>query len=215
MSGAEAGFVVGLISGVISIIEATKTVYDAANDAKGQPEAFRRVAARLPLIIEILYSAEERAQALDETAQEALEPILESCKVKAENLMKTFQKVIRKDDDKWHDRYRKAVGTLGKRNKVEYLMEEILMDIQVLVCKRLMGTATDVQVKELQEATKEMKEMPSSLPDKAGDAGDFYKSSLERFPSSRKGKFAGLKPQDSSPKDGIIPSATSAHGIIA
>jgi hypothetical protein len=103
MSGAEAGFVVGLISGVISIIEATKTVYDAAKDAKGQPEAFRQVAARLPLIIEILHSAKERAQALDETAQEALEPILESCKAKAEDLKKIFQKVIRKDDDKWYD----------------------------------------------------------------------------------------------------------------
>jgi hypothetical protein len=41
MTSAEAGFVVSLILGVISIIEATKTVYDAAKDAKGQPEAFR------------------------------------------------------------------------------------------------------------------------------------------------------------------------------
>ena len=68
MSGAEAGFVVGLISGVISIIEATKTVYDAAKDAKGQPEAFRQVAVRLPLVIEILHSAKERTHTLNETA---------------------------------------------------------------------------------------------------------------------------------------------------
>lgn len=34
MSGAEAGFVIRLISGVISIIEATKTVYNAAKDTK-------------------------------------------------------------------------------------------------------------------------------------------------------------------------------------
>jgi hypothetical protein len=68
MSGAEAAFIVGLISGVISIIEATKTVYDAAKDAKGQPDEFRQVAARLPLVIGILHSAEAKAQALDETA---------------------------------------------------------------------------------------------------------------------------------------------------
>ena len=49
----EAGTVIGLISGVISIIEATKAVYDAAKDAKGQPEAFRQVAARLPLVNDI------------------------------------------------------------------------------------------------------------------------------------------------------------------
>ena len=168
MSGAEAGFVVGLISGVISIIEATKTVYDAAKDAKGQPEAFRQVATRLPLIIQILHSAEEKARVLDDTAQEALEPILESCKAKAENLKKTFQKVIRKDNDKWYDRYQKALGILGKGGKVEYLMEGILKDTQVLTCERLMGTATDAQVKELQEAITEMKEMPSSLTDQAG-----------------------------------------------
>jgi hypothetical protein len=46
----EAGTVIGLISGVISIIEATKTIYDAAKDVKGQPDAFRQVAARLPLV---------------------------------------------------------------------------------------------------------------------------------------------------------------------
>ena len=160
MSGAKAGFVVGLIASVISIIEATK------QDAKGQqPEAFRQVAARLPLVIEILHSAEERAQAIDKAAQEALEPILESCKAKAENLKKIFQ-VIRKDDDKWYDRYKKALGTLGKGDKVECLMEGILKDIQVLACERL-GTATESQVKEIEEAIKQMNEMPSSFPDEA------------------------------------------------
>ncbi|KFY66621.1 hypothetical protein V496_01972 [Pseudogymnoascus sp. VKM F-4515 (FW-2607)] len=168
MSGAEAAFVVGLISGVISIVEATKTIYDAAKDAKGQPEAFRQVHARLVLVIEILDRARERAQMVDETTQEALEPILESCKAKAENLKKMFQKVIRKDDDKWYDRYKKALGTLGKEYKVECLMEDILKDIQVLVCETLMGTATDAQVREIQEAIKEMTDMPSPLQDETG-----------------------------------------------
>ena len=167
MSGVEAGFVVGLISGVISIIEATKTVYDAAKDAKGQPEAFRQVAARLPLVIDILRSAKARAQALDETAEEAVEHILKLCKEKAEKLQEIFQKVIRKDDDKWYDRYKKTLSTLGKEDKVECLMEGILKDIQVLACERLMGTATDAQVKEIKEAINQMKEMPSSLTDEA------------------------------------------------
>ncbi|PVH70078.1 hypothetical protein DL98DRAFT_383961, partial [Cadophora sp. DSE1049] len=148
--------VIGLISDVISIIEATKTIYDAAKDAKDQPEAFRQVAARLPLVIEILRSAKERASVLEETAPEALEHTLESCKAKAENLKKIFQKVIQKDDDKWYDRY---------KNKVECLMEGILKDIQVLVCERLNGTAIEAQVKEIEEAIKQMNEMTSSLPD--------------------------------------------------
>ena len=163
----EAGTVIGLISAVITIIEATKTVYDAAKDAKGQPEAFRQVAARLPLVNEILQSAKERTQTLEESAREALKPILKSCKAKAENLEKIFQEVIRKDDDKWYDRYKKAISILGKGDKVECLMEGILKDIQVLACERLMGTATDTQIKELEDAIKEMNEMPPSLPDEA------------------------------------------------
>jgi hypothetical protein len=58
-----------------------------------------------------------------------LEPILESCKAKTENLKKIFQKVIRKDDDKWYDRYKKAVATVTKGSKVESLMGEILKDV--------------------------------------------------------------------------------------
>jgi flagellin-specific chaperone FliS len=202
MSGTEAGFIVGLISAVISIIEATKTIYDAAKDAKGQPEAFRQVAARLPLVIDILHSAEEKTHTLEETAQEALEPILESCKAKAENLKKIFQKVIRKDDDKWYDRYKKALSILGKGDKVECLMEGILKDIQVLACERLKGTASETQVKEIEEAIKQMDEMPSSLPDEAGgviqtnrDGGDNFANvglgTMNNYKAARDMHFGG------------------------
>ncbi|CAI6225623.1 unnamed protein product [Periconia digitata] len=170
MSGAEAGFVIGLISGVISIVEATKIVYDAAKDAQGQPEAFRQVAARLPLVLRILCSARARAQTLNEMEQEALEPILKSCKAKAEELQEVFHKVVRKDEDKWYDRYKKAaVGVLGKRNKVEDLMGDILKDIHVLACEKLTGTATDADMEEVSEAMKQMKDMPPSLSDETGD----------------------------------------------
>jgi hypothetical protein len=202
MSGAEAGFVVGLISAVISIIEATKSVYDAAKDAKGQPEAFRQVAARLPLVIEILRSATEKIQSLNETAQEPLEHIVKSCKAKAEKLHEIFQKVIRKDDDKWYDRYKKALGTLGKGDKVECLIEGILKDIQVLACERLMGTATETQVKEIEEAIKQMNEMPSSIPDEAGgviqtnrDGGDNFANiglgTMNNYKAARDMHFGG------------------------
>lgn len=164
----EAGTVVGLISGVISIIGATKTVYDAAKDAKGQLEAFRQVAARLPLVSDFLRYTEERTQMLDEPARDGLRPILKSCKAKAEDLQKLYLEVIRNDDDKWYNRYKKAIHTSGKGDKVECSMGGILKDIQVLACERLTGIATNAQIKELQEAIKEMNEMPPSLPDEAG-----------------------------------------------
>jgi hypothetical protein len=61
------------------------------------------VAARLPLVIEILHRAKAKTGALNEIAQDPLEHILKSCKGKAEKLQEIFQKVIRKDDDKWYD----------------------------------------------------------------------------------------------------------------
>ena len=54
-----------------------------------------------------------------------------------------------------------------KGEKVECLIEGILKDMQVLVYERLIGTATDAQIKEIEEAIKEMNEMPPSLPDEA------------------------------------------------
>jgi hypothetical protein len=53
-------------------------------------------------------------------------------------------------------------------------MEGILKGIQVLACEMLTGTATDVQVKELEESIKEMHEMPSSLRDEAAGVIQTY-----------------------------------------
>lgn len=165
MSGAE---VIGLISSVIAIIGAAKTVYDAAADAKGQPEEFGQVATRLPLIIGLLESSKRGVPKLNATEQEALEAILQSCEDKAESLGKLFRRVIRKDDDKWYERYKKAVVAVSKGKKVESLMGEILKDVQVIVCDKLKEIATSNQVKELGEAIKEMKELPSSLQEETG-----------------------------------------------
>ncbi|KAH0555818.1 hypothetical protein GP486_006235 [Trichoglossum hirsutum] len=148
MSGAEAVLVIGLIGSLISVIDGAKKIYDAAGDAKGQPEEFRQVAARLPLVIEILRNAEARASKLDETKLEAIKQTLESCKAKAEELEKIFQKIIRKDDHRWFHRYKKALRILGKGDKVECLMEGIHKDTQLLVSEKLMGTATEAQVKD-------------------------------------------------------------------
>ncbi|KAG4427767.1 hypothetical protein IFR05_016752, partial [Cadophora sp. M221] len=165
MSGAE---VISLISGVIAIIEAAQKIYDAAADAKGQPHEFRQVAARLPLVIGLLNNAKAGVPRLNATEQEGLETILQSCEDKAESLEKMFRRVIRKDDDKWHERYKKAVVVVTKGKQVESLMGEILKDVQVIVCDKLKDITTSDQVKELGEAIKEMKETPSSLQEERG-----------------------------------------------
>jgi hypothetical protein len=50
MSGAEAILVLRVISSIISIIDGTKQVYDAAKNVQGLPGAFREVAARLLIV---------------------------------------------------------------------------------------------------------------------------------------------------------------------
>lgn len=65
---AEVAFVVGLVASVIGIIDGVKTVWDSVKNPKGQPEAFRQVAARLPLVLSILENVKLEAKKLDETA---------------------------------------------------------------------------------------------------------------------------------------------------
>ncbi|RFU29019.1 hypothetical protein B7463_g7301, partial [Scytalidium lignicola] len=161
MSGAEAGLVFGLISSVISIIEATINTYDIVKNENGQPEAFRRIAARLPLVRNILRTA-EATTTLDE-ARKTLEPILKDCTSKATALQKIFEDCIRNGDDKWRDRCKKVLDTLRNEDRVEFLMEGILKDIQLLADAKVMENATDAQMKEIQEAIKEMAKLLSSL----------------------------------------------------
>ncbi|OAP57941.1 hypothetical protein AYL99_08679 [Fonsecaea erecta] len=99
MSGAAASLDIGLISAVISIIETTKKVYDAAQDAKGQPEVFGKVAAKLPLVLKILQKSKLEAGKGDEDRQDEVEITMEACRAKAEKIQKIFFKAARKDED--------------------------------------------------------------------------------------------------------------------
>lgn len=201
MSGAE---VIGLISSVIAIIEAAKTVYDVAADAKGQPEEFRQVAARLPLVIGLLDSAKGGVQKLNTTEQDALETILQSCKDKAESLGKLFGSVVRKDDDKWHERYKKAVVAVTKGKKVESLMEEILKDVQVIVCDKLKEIATSDKVKELGEAIKEMKELPSSLAEETGSVNQTHSGIGDNIAHKGSGSIYAGKAHHNQPTGNVV-----------
>ena len=100
------------------------------------------MAARLPLVIEILHSTETRAQALDEMALEALEPFLNLLEDKALKLKNIFEKSTRKAGDKWYDQFKKGVTAAKKGSKVENLMGKVLKDGLVIACEKLEGTAT-------------------------------------------------------------------------
>ncbi|OBT62451.1 hypothetical protein VE03_08607 [Pseudogymnoascus sp. 23342-1-I1] len=149
----------------------------AGIDPKGQPEAFRQVAARLPLVLSILEKAKLEAKKLDEAAQEDLEKVVEACKEKAEKLSKIFKKVLPGDEDGRIDRYKKAVSAPFKGGRVEELMEGILRDAQLIATDKVMGIATEEQSKELADAIKEMKEIPSCLSDEIGSVSQMHNGS--------------------------------------
>lgn len=178
MSGAE---ISSLISNVIDIIGAARRLYEVASDAKGQPVEYRQVAVRLPLIIGVLKSAKERVQTLNKTDQHDLQALLQSVKDKAESLEKLFRRVVRKDDDKWYERHKKAVVAVSKVKEVESLMGEILKDVNVIMCDKLKDIVTGDQIKEPEKANKDIQEGPSSRPEQAGSG---LKNHVDKFNSN-------------------------------
>lgn len=92
MSGAEAIAVLEVISSIISIVDGTQQVYDAAANAQRLPEAFRRIAGRLPTIQNILGSAKQRIDEgdVDEDSCKEVKHVVEACETKAKKLDTLF-----------------------------------------------------------------------------------------------------------------------------
>lgn len=163
----EVGLIIGLITGTIEIVKSTQILYSAFKGPKGQPKEFRSIAAKFPLVVEILENAETEAQQiqLGDGPKNEAENNIKACKEKAEALNKIFKAVLCEDDDNWLERYKKAIVGLSKGKRAEELMREIMEHIQLVTCKKIMGTATIDQIEKLQQAIQEMIDMPSSISD--------------------------------------------------
>ena len=162
MSGVEAIAILGVISSIISIVDGTKKVYDAATNAQGLPEAFRTIAGRLPIVENILDSAKKRIEQgnVDEDSCKGVKDVVEACEKKATRLDTLFKKAIPKDGAWAGERYYKAVKRLGKGNEVENLMKGMLEDVRLLACERGIKTATQAQQDQIFEAVKEVSAGP-------------------------------------------------------
>lgn len=162
MSGAE---VLGIISAVISIVEATIKVYNAAKDETGLPPNFKIAATKLPLVSKLLEDAERYVDAeADETLTATFTPVLTDCKEKATKLQQIFEKVMPADGDSRIDRYRKAARTIGKGGRVETLIKGILENLQLLTARFPKAVSLRSQ-KSLTEAIEEVSGLEPSLPD--------------------------------------------------
>ena len=163
MSGGEAALVLGLISSIITIVDTTKKVYDAATNKTGLPKAFGECAVKLALVKNILESIEKSN--VDEKGCKEAKEVTEGCKKKASTLEGLFQKVIPADGASRLQRYYKAVKILGKGNEVESLMKGILEDLALLISERIMKTATKTQQEQIAKAISEIRDVPKSVPD--------------------------------------------------
>jgi hypothetical protein len=189
MTGAEAITVLGLISSVITIIEASADLYKTAISADGLPEAFRAVSQNVGLVLEILGDCKKVQEQVDkdysltidedlkrdiEKSNKAVEPVILACQENARQLQEIFQKVVPEGDASWVERYKKAARAVlpGKKRKVEDLMKEILEKLQLLHTRRFFKSENEQenekQSKKLETAISQLSELPSSLPENEG-----------------------------------------------
>jgi N-terminal domain on NACHT_NTPase and P-loop NTPases len=173
MSGVgEASLVLGIISSILSIIDATNKFYEAVEDEAGLPTNFKKSAAKLPVISKLLEDAEGYVKAADESVEAAFTPTLEDCKVQAAQLEELFGKVMPKGGDSRWDRYVKAARIIGKGGRVETLIKGILDDLQLLATK-FPEVTTPRRKDQLAKAIEEVAGMEPSLPNGFEEAPAF------------------------------------------
>ncbi|KAI6826752.1 hypothetical protein KC340_g13819 [Hortaea werneckii] len=189
MSGAEVITVLGLISSVITIIETSRDVFDAASSADGLHEAFRTVSQNVPLVLNILRDCKKAQEQVEknynqtcdedlkrdiEQSSKDVEPLIQACQQRARQLQEIFQRVIPGENANRVDRYRKAVRALGpgKKRKVEDLMKDIIEKLQLLHTSRFFKSENEKKnedrSKELETAISQLSELSSSLPENEG-----------------------------------------------
>ena len=165
MSGAEA--IVGLIAATITIVDATKKVYDAATDTKGLPKEFRDVAGRLPIVGSILGSAKQNIQEgkVKNDSCTGVEDVVKACKEKVEKLEELFKRILSGEGASRMERSRKAVKVLGKGPGVEKLMQGIMKDVNLLAGEKGINSASKTQQEEILKAITEMSAVSPSVPE--------------------------------------------------
>ncbi|KAF7547354.1 hypothetical protein G7Z17_g7786 [Cylindrodendrum hubeiense] len=165
MSGAEAGLVIGLISGIISIVEATWKIYVDIKDTKCLPRTFHQTAETLPLVEDTLQTAKGYMDEHDlpEESRKAMKHILEGCKSKVGKLQQIFEEISPQPEDSRFASYRKVACALGKGSRVETLMDGILKDVTTLVQNHGIKAVTKNEFEVLTKAIQDLKALPSSL----------------------------------------------------
>ena len=148
MSGPE---LVGIISGTITIIDATIKVCRAASDSLGLPATFREIHSRLPLVQDTLQATLANLDASDpDTLSTAPLSTLRSCQEKTERLAQLVDMAVAQKSDSRAKRCLKAVNAVVlKGQKAEGLMQGILADLSILSANNIAKAPTVEQLSDM------------------------------------------------------------------
>lgn len=165
MSGSE---IIGLVSSIIAIVDASIKIYEAVGDSSGLPSQFRDAAARLPAVQNTLENTrtalaeeEENESLLTSKSYEALSRVLESCFAKTTSLNKILQALKPNEATSPVRRCIKAFKALPNADRVECLMNGILRDVEVLAANHTVKSATRLQVRSLSDMMKKAEKRES------------------------------------------------------
>lgn len=191
MSGLE---VIGAISAVIGIVDASIEVYRNVRQDVKLPDTFHVVGRRLPIIRDTLDTCKSHLQPIQDSLPadvcKALEETLEGCKERAKTLRGIFEDVLPAENDRWKERYSKILKRLGKGNKVEELMVSITEDVQLVVNHHAVKSAKPEQMSELEKIVQEIKALPSSLPEEQRSDMTFTSAgNMENYINQDRGNF--------------------------
>jgi N-terminal domain on NACHT_NTPase and P-loop NTPases len=152
---AEALAVISIIANIISLVDVTVKIYDAAKDfgdnVDSLPKMYREARDRLPLILDALEKTKENAEAgnIDNETCKALKPVLTQCSANVETLQALFKDIVPAQNASALRVGYKAVSSVLHRTKVDTVMKRILEDVNVLVSYHVVRGATKEQVAEL------------------------------------------------------------------
>ncbi|KAL2689167.1 hypothetical protein Neosp_003219 [[Neocosmospora] mangrovei] len=158
--------VMGFISAIITIVEASIKIYRTATDISDLPPSFSDAASRLPLVQDTLKLAADGLveDALEPESHAPLTAVLKKCTDRAAVLLDIFQSVIIPVKASRTDRYIRALKTIPQAEKVETLMDGIMVDLQLLAANHIVKAATRKQMERLISKTEvDNKPYPASI----------------------------------------------------
>ncbi len=149
MSGAEFSFVIGLVSGTITVLDTLVKAFKAAQHGCA-PEAFGEVTERLSLVQETLRAVERRMaeSGPDDEPDTNLRPVIQSCRTKVGKLQVILDKSVPQPSASTARRCIVALRAHSRAQSVGKLARAVLEDMQLIAQRQAaLGGANERQVR--------------------------------------------------------------------